>query len=171
MLRDYQPGNRITSIAVQDLGLGTIIVPSLTNVIVEWDDGTWSKERYQDIIFIGQSKNEPLPIPGEGGFKKKLVGSNDKQKDGSRRLDFEPQEKFDDPSSAFRPEPYVYGVASLNQDIGFLAETWIPTEIANTAPTFPNPYAARVKYFEQRMEKAMTNWLLQNQGSKLSRRY
>ena len=129
MLRDYQPGNRITSIAVQDLGLGTIIVPSLTNVIVEWDDGTWSKERYQDIIFIGQSKDEPLPIPGEGGFKKKLVGSN------------------------------------------FLAETWIPTEIANTAPTFPNPYAARVKYFEQRMEKAMTNWLLQNQGSKLSRRY
>ena len=83
MLRDYQPGNRITSIAVQDLGLGTIIVPSLTNVIVEWDDGTWSKERYQDIIFIGQSKDEPLPIPGKGGFKKKLVGSNDKQKDAN----------------------------------------------------------------------------------------
>jgi len=171
VLRDYQPGNRITSIAVQDHGLGTIIVPSLTNVIVEWDDGTWSKERYQDIIFIGQSKDEPLPIPGEGGFKKKLVGSNDKQKDGSRKLDFEPQEKFDDQTSVFRPEPYVYGTASLNQDIGFLAETWIPTEIANIAPTFPNPYAARVKYFEQRMDKAMTNWLLQNQGSKLARRY
>lgn len=171
MLRDYQPGNRVTSIAVQDLGLGTVVVPSLTNVIVEWDDGSWSKERYQDLIFIGNSQDEPLPVPGKGGSQKELKGSNDKQRDSSRRLDFEPQEKFDNPEAEFRPQPYVYGTASLNQDIGFLAEDWVPSEIANTDPQFPNPYAARVKYFEQRMDRAMTNWLLQNQGSKLARRY
>jgi len=112
-----------------------------------------------------------LPVPDSGGSLKKLVGSNDKQKDGSRRLDFEPQEKFDDPSAAFRPKPYVYGTASLNPEIGFLAEDWVPSDIANTDRQFPNPYAARAKYFEQRMEKVMTAWLLQNQGSKLARRF
>ena len=171
MLRDYQPGNRVTSIAVQDLGLGTVVVPSLTNVIVEWDDGSWSKERYQDLIFIGNSQDEPLPVPGKGGSQKNLRVLMINQRDSSRRLDFEPQEKFDNPEAEFRPQPYVYGTASLNQDIGFLAEDWVPSEIANTDPQFPNPYAARVKYFEQRMDRAMTNWLLQNQGSKLARRY
>ena len=96
MLREWHPGQRVTSIAVQSLGVGTILVPSISHVIVEWDDGSWSKERYQDIIYVGESKLEPLPIPTKGGNPIPRRGSNDSTLDGSRKLDFDPQEDFDD---------------------------------------------------------------------------
>lgn len=85
MLREWHPGQRVTSIAVQSLGVGTILVPSISHVIVEWDDGSWSKERYQDIIYVGESKLEPLPIPTKGGNPIPRRGSNDSTLDGANK--------------------------------------------------------------------------------------
>ena len=35
-----------------------------------------SKERYQDLIYVGESKLEPLPIPTKGGNPILCRGSN-----------------------------------------------------------------------------------------------
>ncbi len=136
MLREYEKGNRVTSVAVQSLGIGTIEHPSFTHATVIWDDGTWSKERYQDLIFVGYTRNEPLPIPTENGANAiPLAGSNEGLKDGSRKLDETPD--FEKSNPKYNPDmpggsSYQYGSASLNPDI-FSAplvpnETWMPSD-------------------------------------------
>ncbi len=165
MLREFTSGERVTSIAVQDLGVGTVIYPSISHVIVHWDDGSWSKERYQDLIFIGSSMASPLPTPDSSGNKIPLRGTNDKALDNPLRLDLPAQEKFDDPSSKFRPQPYQYGTASLNPEI-FESDTWY--DWRGLPPRSP----ALLKYLnlQDNLDTAMTNWLLHNQGAKLARR-
>ena len=166
MLREFTSGERVTSIAVQDLGVGTVIYPSISHVIVKWDDGSWSKERYQDLIFVGESIDYPLPIPDPSGTKIPRRGSNEKVVDNALRLDLPPQEDFDDPSEDFRPKPYQYGTASLNPDI-FETDTWYDWRgLPPRSPTL-------IKYLnlQDNLDIAMTNWLLHNQGAKLARRF
>jgi len=136
MLREYQTGNRVTSVAIQNLGIGTIVHPSFTHATVVWDDGTWSKERYQDLIFVGQSRDEPLPIPdleSNGADAAPLTGSNEGLLDEPNRFDESPDYEKDNPQ--YNPEmpggsSYQYGSANLNPEI-FSAplvptETWSP---------------------------------------------
>jgi hypothetical protein len=125
MLREYQTGNRVVSVAISDLGVGTIAHPSFTHATVVWDDGTWSKERYQDLIFVGVSRDTPLPTGPNGSSPETLVGSNEGLRDSPTRLDEKPDnEKFlprlnpDLPGSS----SYQYGSASLNPEI-FAAPT------------------------------------------------
>jgi len=136
MLREYEKGNRVTSVAIQSLGIGTIEHPSFTHATVVWDDGTWSKERYQDLIFVGHSRNEPLPIPTENGANPlPLVGSNEGLNDHSRKFDETPD--FEKDNLKYNPDmpggsSYQYGSANLNPDV-FSAplvayETWNPED-------------------------------------------
>ena len=174
MLRDYSPGQRVTSIAVQSLGIGTILVPSTTHVIVEWDDGSWSKERYQDLIYVSESADAPLPLPFEGGNPIPRRGSNDNTKDGSRKLDLDPQHEFDD--SVFgqgvdRPPANPYSVGSLNPTI--FESDWALADIDTVGVRNPVPNAIILKQqlIEAELQSATTRWLLHNQGRKLHRRF
>ena len=175
MLREWHPGQRVTSIAVQSLGVGTILVPSISHVIVEWDDGSWSKERYQDLIYVGESKLEPLPIPTKGGNPIPRRGSNDNTLDGSRKLDFDPQEDFDDdtipnqmnPERPANQNPYSSG--SLNPEI-FEVESFDEVSYAPDRGRFSNPALLRQQTLDSALERAMTNWLLQGGGDRMRRK-
>lgn len=179
MLREYSPGERVTSIAVQDLGVGTVVVPSTTHLIITWDDGSWSKERYQDIIFVGADPNAPLPVPNKGGSHIPLRGTNTDLSDNEYRLDLAPQHRFDDSmSDAFRPPSTPTGVSSLNPAI-FEARMkhTLRAEIINEEQWWinkgqtPPPMALlRQNLLEDELQSALNRWLLYNQGSKLARR-
>ncbi len=174
MLRDYSPGQRVTSIAVQSLGIGTVLVPSTTHVIVEWDDGSWSKERYQDLIYVGESADEPLPIPTLGGNPIPRRGSNDKTKDSSTKLDLDPQHKFDDSvfgSKQNRPPAYMYSVSSLNPTIFEADWSLADIDTVGVRNPIPNSIALKQQMIEDELQAATTRWLLHNQGRKLHRRF
>ena len=175
MLREWHPGQRVTSIAVQSLGVGTILVPSISHVIVEWDDGSWSKERYQDLIYVGESKLEPLPIPTKGGNPIPRRGSNDSTLDGSRKLDFDPQEDFDDdtipnqmnPDRPANQNPYSSG--GLNPFV-FEVESFDDISYASDRGYYSNPTLLRQQTLDSALERAMTNWLLQGGGDRMRRK-
>ena len=153
MLREYSPGERVTSIAVQDLGVGTVVVPSTTHLIVQWDDGSWSKERYQDVIFVGADKDAPLPVPHEGGTHIPLRGTN--TEDTEYRLDLAPQHKFDDSmSDAFRPPPQPFSVSSLNPAIFEAPTGWtkhyIPPKFGYNIEDLADPDPARRRKMQEK---------------------
>jgi len=61
-VHDWQPGDRIASIAVSEptakTGLGTVQRVIMDRVIVVWDDGKQSVERIQDLIYGGYDKSK-----------------------------------------------------------------------------------------------------------------
>lgn len=68
-MRDLQPGDKVTSIAIQATGVGTVERVSFDHVYVRWADNRWSQERLQDLIFIGNAKIAPFAFaPNEGVY-------------------------------------------------------------------------------------------------------
>lgn len=53
MLREFKPGEKVTSITIRELGVGTIHTVGFDDAIVVWSDGSWSRERLQDLIWAG----------------------------------------------------------------------------------------------------------------------
>lgn len=175
MLREYQTGNRVVSVAISDLGVGTIVHPSFTHATVVWDDGTWSKERYQDLIFVGVSRDSPLPTSPNGSSPETLVGSNEGLKDSSTRFDEKPDnEKFlpnlnpDLPGSS----SYQYGSANLNPEV-FAAplvpkEKWKLGKVstgdfgAAVDTAIPSPPLGKIKQelLDQELNRVVRNRLL-----------
>lgn len=180
MLREYEKGNRVTSVAIQSLGIGTIVHPSFTHATVVWDDGTWSKERYQDLIFVGQNQQSPLPIITENGSDPlPLVGSNEGLTDHSRKFDESPDYEKGNPK--YNPDmpggsSYQYGSANLNPEV-FASplvpyETWNPedgTSHSNFGSTLQNSKISgrdiplpkiRQEELDKELQRVITNRLL-----------
>jgi|TARA_R100000908_G_C3649145_1_gene81732 hypothetical protein len=62
--RDWQPGDKVASIAVNYLGIGKVEQVRMDHIIVRWPDKSWSKERPQDLIFGGDSETPTFAAEG-----------------------------------------------------------------------------------------------------------
>jgi hypothetical protein len=175
MLREYQAGNRVVSVAISSLGVGTIVHPSFTHATVVWDDGTWSKERYQDLIFAGVSRDSPLPTGPNGSSPETLVGSNEGLRDSPNRFDETPDNEKSLPS--LNPDlpgssSYQYGSSNLNPEV--FAAPLVPREkwqlgtistgdfggAVDTA--IPNPPLGKIRHelLDQELNRVVRNRLL-----------
>lgn len=182
MLREFETGQQVVSVAISSLGVGTILHPSFTHATVVWPDGTWSKERYQDLVYVGESAQEPLPLPtneliSNAGSPQQPIRSNEDADDGPRRLDETPDYLRDNPR--LNPDTvgsgsYEYGTASLNPEI-FKAErrnfslsaplvpkeTWSPDpdRSSSVRPEFSET-TIRQELLDDEIGKVLTNRLL-----------
>jgi len=180
MLREFETGQQVVSVAISSLGVGTILHPSFTHATVVWPDGTWSKERYQDLVYVGESAQEPLPLPNNdlvsiAGSPQAPIRSNEDADDGPRRLDETPDFLRDNPR--LNPDTvgsgsYEYGTSSLNPEIfqaerrNFSAalvprETWSPEPNRSNSvrPEFSET-TIRQELLDQEIGKVLTNRLL-----------
>ncbi len=61
-MREWRVGDRVSSIATSYPGVGTIINVRFGDVEVRWPDGSWSRERPQDLIYGGRSEDPVTPL-------------------------------------------------------------------------------------------------------------
>jgi len=89
--RDWRPGDRIASIAVQEptykTGLGTVQRITLNQAIVVWDDGKQSIERLQDLIYAG-TDNSKIVLKSDW-YGDSYVGTDDKSLQRQIKSDLE----------------------------------------------------------------------------------
>lgn len=73
MMKDYKPGDQVTSISVKNAGIGLIYRAHMDTVDVLWYDGTRSRERIQDLIWFKHTSDwEPIArryLPDEAEAK------------------------------------------------------------------------------------------------------
>jgi len=61
-MRAWKEGDRVSSIATQYPGTGRIIRIGFDSIEVRWPDGSWSRERPQDLIFGGRDEDPVTPF-------------------------------------------------------------------------------------------------------------
>ena len=61
-MREWRVGDRVSSIATSYPGVGTIINVRFSDIEVRWPDGSWSRERPQDLIYGGRSEDPVTPL-------------------------------------------------------------------------------------------------------------
>jgi len=61
-MRAWKEGDRVSSIATQYPGPGRIIRIGFDSIEVRWPDGSWSRERPQDLIFGGRDEDPVTPF-------------------------------------------------------------------------------------------------------------
>jgi len=61
-MRAWKEGDRVSSIATQYPGAGRIIRIGFDTIEVRWPDGSWSRERPQDLIFGGRDEDPVTPF-------------------------------------------------------------------------------------------------------------
>ena len=79
MMKDYKPGDQVTSISVKNAGIGLIYRVHMDTVDVLWSDGTRSRERIQDLIWFKHTSDwDPIArkyLPEEA--ETKLFGTEE----------------------------------------------------------------------------------------------
>ena len=61
-MREWRVGDRVSSIATSYPGVGTIINVRFGDIEVRWPDGSWSRERPQDLIYGGRPEDPVTPL-------------------------------------------------------------------------------------------------------------
>jgi hypothetical protein len=143
-MRAWKEGDRVSSIATQYPGTGRIIRIGFDSIEVRWPDGSWSRERPQDLIFGGRDEDlasfnaESFEAPGD--YSKPL------NPESQTREEYSKNELVGviNPTMEVLPQPW--GSGSLESILtpsrtATITEGGVPNSLVENFPIYERMYA------------------------------
>ena len=133
MTRNWQVGDRVTSIAVSSYpGVGVIEHIRFDGIDVRWNDGSWSQERPIDLIFAGRPEDPAVNKNNKNNFNVSRAAENASNLTLNNLNDPTNEKLLLNP--LFDVVPMAFGSGTLESLISNLDSTKLPT----LSGTFPN---------------------------------
>ena len=157
-MREWRVGDRVSSIATSYPGVGTIINVRFSDIEVRWPDGSWSRERPQDLIFGGRPEDPVTPLGANiveptfnQGWGRILPSFNAESfgkplnPESNTRIDYSTNtiEGIINPTVEVVPQPW--GSGSLEailtpERTAIVTETNVPNSLVENFPTYERMY-------------------------------